>query len=87
MARKKKPTNNVLTTPTDAGDVCPGCALIGVPGALCPAHAALPDLYRACRQYLDELKAYQEDDGQMYPDFITWHSDAVIPAVAKAEGK
>jgi len=33
----------------EAGDVCPDCALIGLPGAVCPFHAAAPELLEALR--------------------------------------
>lgn len=33
----------------EAGDICPDCETIGVPGALCPRHAAADEVYEHAR--------------------------------------
>jgi hypothetical protein len=38
-----------------AGDICPDCELIQLPGALCPLHAAAPELRDALRALVERV--------------------------------
>jgi len=49
----------VATTATrHAGDICPDCEIIRLPGALCPLHAAAPEMAEAIAWLLPLASAY-----------------------------
>lgn len=82
----------------EAGDICPDCELIGLPGALCQKHAAANDLLAACEKYRTAQQHFQgchqcgaDLGGNVWycTDYHRLLNDAVQTAdaaVAKAKG-
>jgi hypothetical protein len=71
----------------DAGDICPDCETVGIPGALCPKHAAADDLLAALKLALqcigsNDMLYSQGDHGER-----VYVRDEVVKAVSKAEGR
>lgn len=66
----------------NAGDICPDCELIGLPGALCPKHAATDELLAACKL---AYRAWTEKPpiGVSFAELLT----TIRAAIDKAEGR
>ena len=56
----------MATTATrHAGDICPDCEIIRLPGALCPLHAAAPAMAALLRRYVDAKRGVICEEGSV----------------------
>lgn len=67
--------SQTTTTPTEAGDICPQCEIIRLPGALCPFHAAAPRMLEALRLHA-EIFAGLADPKHCMHDAVTVYDRA-----------
>ena len=64
---------------TNPGDICPDCAIIGVPGALCPRHAEAGDFVANIVEHMVELT-----DAERRKELRDWFAGLALQGIIAA---
>lgn len=50
-------------------------------------HKVAPGLLKACKEFIEDLRAYYADESFLYPDFLSEAAGRIAEKVAEATGK